>query len=190
RDGINALLYCEESSATLQYSIPIDFSAIIFEVDARIEPTYCYLTPDRDQDHPYTSEAAPNDKFTSSWFRTPSDAREDVTAWRRALVQLERIVKQATDTGAALSELVAPDYSQGSESPLAFLQVGWRPPKPYTLEYLPVFTADHEHYPIPTLAAVLFEKRVRVRFVLHGVPAKADAPAIIGARMLYVHILD
>ncbi|TFY56815.1 hypothetical protein EVG20_g8777 [Dentipellis fragilis] len=190
RDGFKALVYCEENLTTIQYSIRVDFSAIVFEVDARIDPTHCYLTPNGDHDHPYSSEVTPSDKFASSWFRAPSDAHEDVLAWCRALNQLERIVQQAVDPGAALGELVAPDYSQGSESPLAFLQVGWRPPIPYTLEWLPVFTTDHKHYPIPSLAAVPFGKRVRVRFVLHGVPAKPNVPAIIGAHMLYMHILD
>ncbi|KAA1474098.1 hypothetical protein DENSPDRAFT_840640, partial [Dentipellis sp. KUC8613] len=52
-----------------------------------------------------------------------------------------------------------------------------------------MFTADHKHYPIPSLAAVPFGKRVSVRFILHGVPAKANVPAIIGAHMLYIRIL-
>ncbi|KAA1471882.1 hypothetical protein DENSPDRAFT_850521 [Dentipellis sp. KUC8613] len=214
RDGFKALLYCEESPTMLQYSIPFDLRAIIFEVDARIEPTYCYLTPAGDQDHPYTSQMGPGDNLASSWLMAPSDGREDVITWRRALAQLQRIVEQAVDPGIALGELVAPDYSQGSESPLAFLQVSWRPPvclnhitslhlneperplmffqHPYTLEWLPVFTADHKHYPIPSDAAVPFAKRLRVRFILHGVPAKPGdrVPAIVGAHMLYMHILD
>ncbi|KAA1478096.1 hypothetical protein DENSPDRAFT_854748 [Dentipellis sp. KUC8613] len=146
-DGFKALLYCEESPTIIQYGIPLDFRAIIFEVEARIEPTYCFLTPAGDQGHPYAPETAPSDNFASSWLMAPSDADEDVVAWCQVLTQLRRIVEQAVDPGIALGKLLAPDYSQGSESPLTFLQVSWKPPHPYTLEWLPVFTADHQHYP-------------------------------------------
>ncbi|KAA1477545.1 hypothetical protein DENSPDRAFT_885191 [Dentipellis sp. KUC8613] len=188
RDGIIGDIYCEENDGvTLQYGIRIDFSAIVFEIVGRLAETDCFMTPEGDRNHPYGSVGDEAIPFASFWLQSPSESRRDVILWRRGLTQLERISRCAAGAGVAMGELVAPDYSQGSESPLALLQMGWGPPRPYTLEYLPVFTADHSHLPIPTLAAAPFGKRVSVRFTLH---VKRGIRPVVGAHTLYMHVLD
>ncbi|TFY82215.1 hypothetical protein EWM64_g1795 [Hericium alpestre] len=196
-DGYHTLLYCKNTPSSIQNGgLTYDASAVIFEITGKIRHELCFITTNGDCGHPNTSEEAlveqPN--FASCWLEVPGDTAEDRTVWCRALQQLEDIALCA-NKDVHMQEFLEPQYSctgRASRSPALF-QVSWLPPQhSIGLDALPLFNARYEHILIPSLDHVPFDRHVHVRFMLHLGPGPAThrGGPIIGAEILYMHIVD
>ncbi|TFY75263.1 hypothetical protein EWM64_g8751 [Hericium alpestre] len=195
-------VYCDDNGPSItQSGIHIGLTAIVFEVEGRVCPDYCFLSSDGDQEHPINVDdeayrCAPA-RFASCWLEAPNDSVEGQGNWHRALLQLERIARH-TDSGVHMGEFIAPKDCEGREgsgtsnlSP-AYLQVSWTAPPGFdNLDVLPVFDAKHGHIAIPSRAQMPVHKRVRVRFVLHlGPIVPGLGGPIVAVNFVFMHILD